>query len=200
MSVDPFDSRHYKALSRLYPLQMDAEEYAVSRALDRVLEKADAAYLEIFPSSATSTLDRWEDVYQLGHTGTLEERRQALLAAINRESGIAERHYKALAAAVGYTIDITKPPRIFRAGVSRAGFEVYDPDEQYIWTVTCNRPESECSLLVRTLEAQKIPFTFIRWNLIPDNGRIILESGGFLLLESGGYLLLENENQILVEN
>ncbi|MBQ3716345.1 MAG: DUF2313 domain-containing protein [Fibrobacter sp.] len=200
MAVNPFESRHYSALTQLYPLQMDAEEYAVAKEFDRALESADAVYREIFPGSAITTLERWENLYKLGHSGSLEARRQALLEAINRESGIAERHYKALAAAIGYTIDITKPPRIFRAGVSRAGFEVYDPDEQYIWTVTCNRPESECSLLVRTLEAHKIPFTFIRWNLIPDNGRVILESGGFLLLESGGYLLLENDNQILVEN
>ena len=29
MSENFFDSRHYRALSRLHPLQMDLEEYAV---------------------------------------------------------------------------------------------------------------------------------------------------------------------------
>lgn len=190
MATNPFDSPHYKALSQLYPLKMDAEEYAVAKELDRALEYADAAYPEIFPSTATATLERWENLYELSHTGTLEYRRQVLLAAINRESGIAERHYKALAAAIGFTIDIVKPPRMFRAGLSRAGFEVYDEDEQYTWTVVCNRLEPSCSLLKRTLESQKIPFTQIRW--IFRQPSLLLENGGFLLLEDGNRLLLED--------
>ena len=96
MVENPFESRHYRALAQLYPLQMDAEEYAVARELDRALDYADDAYLEIFPGTAIATLDRWENLYELGHSGTLEERRQNLLAAINRESGIAERHYLSL--------------------------------------------------------------------------------------------------------
>lgn len=192
MATNPFDSPHYKALSQLYPLKMDAEEYAVAKELDRALEYADAAYPEIFPSTATATLERWEDLYELGHTGTLEYRRQVLLAEINRESGIAERHYIGLAASIGFTIAIVKPPRMFRAGLSRAGFEVYDEDEQYTWTVFCDRQKSSCSLLIRTLEAQKIPFTKIRWSFqAPPAGRLLLENGGALLLENGNQLLLE---------
>ena len=193
MATNPFDSPHYKALSQLYPLKMDAEEYAVSKELDRALEYADAAYPEIFPSTATATLERWEDLYELGHTGTLEYRRQVLLAEINRESGIAERHYIGLAASIDFTITIVKPPRMFRAGLSRAGFEVYGEDEQYTWTVFCDRQKSSCSLLIRTLEAQKIPFTKIRWSFqAPPAGRLLLENGGALLLENGNQLLLEN--------
>ncbi len=192
MAVNPFESRHYRALTQLYPLQMDAEEYAVARELDRALDYADDAYLEIFPGTAIATLDRWENLYELPHSGTLEQRRQALLAAINRESGIAERHYIALAAALGFTIVITKPPRMFRAGLSRAGFEVYGQDEQYIWTVTCDRLESACSLLVQTLETQKIPFTKILWQFTTSLGKVLLENGKTVLLEDGSRLLLEN--------
>ena len=192
MAINPFDSPHYKALSQLYPLKMDAEEYAVAKELDRALEYADAAYPEIFPSTATATLERWENLYNLSHTGSIEYRHQVLLAEINRESGIAERHYKALAASIGFTIDIVKPPRMFRAGLSRAGFPVYGEDEQYTWTVFCDRQKSSCSLLIRTLEAQKIPFTKIRWSFqAPPAGRLLLENGGALLLENGNQLLLE---------
>lgn len=192
MVENPFESPHYKALAQLFPLPMDAEEYAVAKELDHALEYADDAYCEIFPSSAKGTLEWWEDLYELPHSGTLEQRRQALLAAINRESGIAERHYIALAAALGFTIVITKPPRMFRAGLSRAGFEVYGQDEQYIWTVTCDRLESACSLLVQTLETQKIPFTKILWQFTTSLGKVLLENGKTVLLEDGSRLLLEN--------
>lgn len=195
MATNPFDSPHYKALSQLYPLKMDAEEYAVSKELDRALEYADAAYPEIFPSTATATLERWEDLYELGHTGTLEYRRQVLLAEINRESGIAERHYKALAAAIGFTIDIVKPPRMFRAGLSRAGFPVYDPDWQYTWIVKCGQLEESCGLLKRTLNEQKIPFTEIVWEFAPE-GLILLENGGKLLTEDGHPLVVEEPEQV----
>ena len=85
MSVNPVESRHYQALSQLYPLQMDAEEYAVAKELDRALEQADATYREIFPSSAVESLERWEDVYRLGHSGSLAARRHALMDAVNRD-------------------------------------------------------------------------------------------------------------------
>lgn len=194
MAVNPFESPHYRALTQLYPLQMDAEEYAVAKELDRALESADAVYREIFPGSAVTTLERWENLYELGHSGSLEVRRQALLEAINRDSGIAEHHYKALAAAIGFDIDIVKPPRMLRAGLGRAGFEVYDQDEQYTWTVKCDRLKSSCTKLIQTLEAQKIPFTQIIWKFQqPPAGRLLLEDGGALLLENGHQLLLENE-------
>lgn len=190
MVENPFESPHYRALTQLYPLQMDAEEYAVAKELDRALESADAVYREIFPGSATTTLERWENLYKLGHSGSLEVRRQALLEAINRDSGIAERHYKALAAAMGYDIDIVKPPRMFRAGLSRAGFAVYDTEEQYTWTVKCSRYRYHCLDLIQTLESQKIPFTKIRWEFQPLK-KIFLEIGETLLTESNKPILLE---------
>ncbi|MBR2900029.1 MAG: DUF2313 domain-containing protein [Fibrobacter sp.] len=190
MVENPFESPHYRALTQLYPLQMDAEEYAVAKELDRALESADAVYREIFPGSATTTLERWENLYELGHSGSLEVRRQALLEAINRDSGIAERHYKALAAAMGHDIDIVKPPRMFRAGLSRAGFAVYDPEEQYTWAVKCSRYRYHCLDLIQTLESQKIPFTKIRWEFQPLK-KIFLETGETLLTESNKPILLE---------
>ena len=195
MAINPFDSPHYKALSQLYPLKMDAEEYAVAKELDRALEYTDAAYPEIFPSTATATLERWENLYNLSHTGSIEYRHQVLLAEINRESGIAERHYKALAASIGFTITIVKPPRMFRAGLSRAGFPVYDPDWQYTWIVKCGQLEESCGLLKRTLNEQKIPFTEIIWEFAPE-GLILLENGGKLLAEDGLPLVLEKTEQI----
>lgn len=194
MSENFFDSRHYRALSRLHPLQMDLEEYVVCKELDRALESADGVYREIFPSSAIATLEKWENLYELGHSGTIEARRAALLEAINRDSGIAERHYKALAASMGFEIDIVKPPRMLRAGLGRAGFEIYDPDEQYTWTVTSDHPQHGIYRIVELLEAEKIPFTQIRWQLSKEKF-LELEDGKLLKLESDKFLILEDENE-----
>ena len=195
MSVNPYTSPHFKALKQFFPLEMDAEEFATAKELDRVLEYANGAYLETFPSSANDTLSRWETLYELSGIGTIEDRRQALLAAINRDSGIAERHYIALAEAMGFSVSIVKPPRMFRTGISRAGFEIYGKNEQYTWTVVSPLPEASCQTLVKVFETQKIPFTAIQWTFErPESGRLLLESGGALLLEDNNQLLLENEN------
>lgn len=165
MPVNPFESRHYRAISRLKPLPMDAEDYAVCRELDRVLDDADQAHRESFVSSCTlaGTLSRWEETFVLPGTGTEQERRQAVVAAANRQWGIAAKHYRAIAEQMGYTVAISKPSKIFRAGVSRAGEKCYEEKEAYIWTVSVNLPKSECDSLVRAFEDQKIPFTAIRW-------------------------------------
>ena len=157
------NSPHYNAFTKLKPMSTDAEDAAVALELDRVLESYNEDYAEIFPTTATKRLNDWEDVYELPHDGTLEARRQALLAAINKDSGIAERHYIALAASLGFAIQITKPPRMLRAGLGRAGFPVYEPDMQYTWTVSCDSSEEDAEMLIRVLEEQKIPFTRINW-------------------------------------
>lgn len=162
---NPYESRHYRALSRLKPIPMDAEDYAVCAELDRVLAAADQAHEESFASTCTAegTLARWEAVYELPGTGTEEVRRQALLAAINRQWGIAAKHYRFIALQLGFTVTIDKPHRLFRAGIGRAGEPVYDLDEQYIWTVHVAAQEANCAALVKVFEAEKIPFTWIRW-------------------------------------
>ncbi len=162
---NPFESRHYRALSKLKPLPMDAEDYAVCKELDRVLDMADQAHEESFASTCTlaGTLERWEEAYGLPGTGTEEERHQELMAAINRQWGIAAKHYRAMALQMGFTVAIDKPRPLFRAGLSRAGEAAYDAEEQYIWTVTVNATKSASTALVREFESQKIPFTAIRW-------------------------------------
>lgn len=159
----PFDSRHYKALTRLKPLPMDAEDYAVCKELDRAMDAADEAHQESFASTCDTTLERWEAAYNLGHTGTKAERKAALMAAVNRQNGIAAKHYQAIAEQMGYTVTIKSPPRMFRAGFSRAGDPIYNLDEQYTWEVTVDSSEADAQPLVREFEAQKVPFTVIRW-------------------------------------
>jgi uncharacterized protein YmfQ (DUF2313 family) len=164
-TVNPFESRHFRALSLLKPLPMDAEDYAVSRELDRLVEAADDANRESFASTCTlaGTLTRWEDAYGLPGTGTEEERKQALMAAVNRQWGIAAKHYRYIAEQMGFSVIIDKPHKLFRAGLSRVGEPVYDLDEQYIWTVHVDANRADCDTLVKELDNQRIPFTEIRW-------------------------------------
>lgn len=165
MSGIPFDSRHYRALSKLKPLPMDAEDYAVCKELDRLVEATDQAHEESFASTCTlaGTLARWENAYGLPGTGTEEERNQELMAAINRQWGIAAKHYRFIAEQMGFTVTIDNPRRLFRAGLSRVGEPVYSEDEQYIWTVNVAANRASCNALVKEFEEQKIPFTEIRW-------------------------------------
>jgi len=165
MHVDPFESKHYRAVARLKPLPMDAEDYAVCKELDRVLDEADKAHKESFVSTCTlsGTMTRWEDVFGLSGTGSEQERSQAIIAAANRQWGIAAKHYKAIAEQMGFMVVVGKPCRLFRAGLSRAGECCYSEEEAYIWPVSVEASRAECTALVKAFEDQKIPFTEIRW-------------------------------------
>lgn len=156
-------SLHYNAFKKLKPIKTDVEDAAVALEFDRCYGEFNIMYKEAFAGTASSTLSKWEDLYELSHDGSIAQRRQLLLAALNRESGIAERHYIALAASLGFTIKIQAPPRMLRAGLGRAGFPVYEPDMQYTWTVSCDSSEEDAEMLIRVLEEQKIPFTRIFW-------------------------------------
>jgi uncharacterized protein YmfQ (DUF2313 family) len=158
------DSPHIKAFRMLKPVDTDEEDAAVALELDRALAAMDSAYVESFPGTATDTLARWETLYGLDHSGPLTARRMALLAEINKDAGISAADYVALAKSLGYMVRIPDPPRMFRAGVSRAGQPVYNPDEQYTWEVrVCNATETTATALKAAFETQKIPFTVIRW-------------------------------------
>ena len=165
MSEIPFDSRHFKALSKLKPLPMDAEDYAICKELDRLVDAADQAHRESFASTCTlaGTLERWEELYELHGTGTEQERKQALLAAVNRNWGIAAKHYRFIAEQMGFSVTIDNPHRLFRAGLSRVGEPCYSLDEQYTWTINVSADRASCNALVKEFEEQKIPFTTIRW-------------------------------------
>lgn len=165
MSEIPFDSRHYKALSKLKPLPMDAEDYAVCKELDRLVESADQAHQESFASTCTlaGTLTRWEELYELPGTGTEQERVQEVVAAVNRNWGIAAKHYRLIAEQMGFTVTIGKPNRLFRAGLSRVGEPCYSGKEQYILPIYVAENRAACNTLVKELEDQMIPFIEIRW-------------------------------------
>lgn len=183
------DSPHSQAMAQLYPLEMDGEQNSVALEMDRLVSGIDAAYVELFPLTATQTLARWEALYDLDGTGTDEDRRAALMAAYNADAGISQRHYAALALSMGHSVAIKPPKRMFRAGLSHVGQRVYDHAEQWTWTVRTPLSASAASRLVEIFEAEKIPFTSIRWvfGFIP----LLTVTGENVLTVGGARVLLE---------
>lgn len=194
MSVNPFESPHFKAISAIYPLQTDEEHYAFGKEMDRLKAVTDEILAESLPTSCTMvTLARWEEVYGLSGTGTFDERKQKLIEAYNANVGIAERHYKALAASIGFNVTITPPPKVFRVGVSRVGDKIYNDDEIFTWTVQVNNHYEEVQILMDVFERNKIPFTEIRWQL-KTRKLFKLADGKNLKLANGKYLILEDND------
>lgn len=195
MSVNPFESPHFCAIAKLYPLEADEELYAFGKEMDRLKDATDQVILESLPQTCTPlTIERWEQVYELSGSGTFEERKQKLVSAYNANFGIAQHHYEALAASMGFTVTIKSPPKLLRAGVSRVGGKAYDEDEQYIWTVISDTVQSEILTLVSAFEKAKIPFTDIRWQL-KKMKFYKLEDGKLLTLANGKYLILGDNDE-----
>lgn len=185
-------SPHSQALAQLMPLEMDAEQNAVAFELDRAVAAIRAAWAEVFPGSALATFERWEALYDLSGTGTDEDRRAALMAAYNADVGISQRHYAALALAMGHSVAIKPPKRMCRVGASHAGQRIWNHEEQWTWTVRTPLSQTAAAKLVETFEAEKIPFTAIRWvfGFIP----LLTVSGENVLTVGGARVLLEAQD------
>jgi uncharacterized protein YmfQ (DUF2313 family) len=106
---------------------------------------ADAAQLseqELYPATTNVLLPFWEQDYGLPDCctplgSTLQQRRNTLQAKIAQVGGQRDAYYRAIAAALGWTITITRgavgsftwtinasalsPPSVFRVGENRAG-------------------------------------------------------------------------------
>lgn len=185
-------SPHSKALAKLMPVAMDAEQNAVALELDRVVTDIQGLWLEIFPATATASFTRWEALYGLDGSGSDEERRSALMAAYNADVGISQRHYAALALAMGHSVAIKPPHRVFRIGLGHVGQKLYAPEEQWTWTVRTPLSQSAAQKLVEVFESEKIPFTQIRWvfGYIP----LLTVSGDYVLTVGGARVLLEAQD------
>lgn len=185
-------SPHSKALGQLYPLAMDAEQNAVAMELDRLISEIEGAYAELFPFTADATLGRWEALYGLESIGSEDDRRAALMAAYNADVGISQRYYAALALSMGHSVAIKPPCRMCRAGVSHVGQPVYSHDEQWTWTVRTPLSSTAAARLVALFEAEKIPFTRIRWtfNFIA----LLTVTGENVLTVRGQRVLLETQD------
>ena len=132
---------HYHALKQLLPIDLgplsDADMQIEGALLDEAIAHAESVINEFFPSTADLTLARWEKEYALypAINASKEDRRAALKARILERGGLSRPYFVSLAAALGYTIEISQSPPMFRAGISAAGDKVYSSALLWEWTV-----------------------------------------------------------------
>lgn len=155
---------HKDAIQQLMPLNLGEDAAADIIVEGALLDTAAASMTELlpefFPSTVEALLARWEAEYGiLPRAGaSLEDRRRAVLAQYVRIGSLTRAHFAALAAALGYEVDITEGGEdfiMFRAGISKAGDPVYAPGSMWSWTVTTLNKQAEAD--IRTLFADLNP-------------------------------------------
>ena len=168
-------SPHSLALSQISPITPTAQMDAVAMELDLVKADLEAKDLEMHADTCTeASISRWENKYGLSGDGSFFERKLALRTAIASDTGIAARHYAALADAIGFNVSILRPNRLFRVGVSHVGNKVFSDDELYTWGVSVPLKADAAQALVQCFEDEKIPFTSIRWSFLTEDPSTLL--------------------------
>jgi hypothetical protein len=158
------NSPHSLALTQLCPLKSSFELDAIAEELDRCKADLERKEVEMHVWSCTEeSLSNWELTYDLPSLGAIDDRKSALLAAYIADPGISAPHYVAMAELLGFTISISVPHCLCRAGVSFVGAQIWDEDEQYTVDITVQDSESSSAVLRAKLESEKPPFTAIRW-------------------------------------
>jgi len=148
---------HYRQLRQLMPLDLGAEsdkDMQIEGALyDAVSVAAGELEPEILPGGVSAlTIERWEAEYGIipPQGASLEDRRRAVAAKYRYIGSLTKAHFAALAAGLGYEVEITESEEAvvaFRAGISKAGDMVWSVGGvggMWVWRVVCtNKPPAE---------------------------------------------------------
>ena len=120
---------------------------AMAEELARIDSRASRDLLnEVDPRTTNELLPDWERVCGLpdpclGTTGTLADRRESVLNKLTATGGQSAAYFIAVAAALGFTIEITEKFQPFKAGISKAGDRLTNGDWMFAWEVTT--PEAD---------------------------------------------------------
>jgi len=137
---------HYQALKALFPLNIegvfDQDILVEGQVLDNLYTLLESITLEISPTTAVHTLDRWEAEFGIVPDSSVSAsvRRGAVKARIREKANIKKGTLSRdvfinIADAMEYSVTIEEAPGMFRAGISRAGDRVYSSQLLWIWTV-----------------------------------------------------------------
>ncbi|KMN49462.1 YmfQ family protein [Chromobacterium violaceum] len=117
--------------------RLQAELASEGAALDRAQHSAHQLAGAVTPLQAEAMLPEWERVCGLTppSDATYQQRRQAVLAKLAETGGLSIPYFTRLAAGMGYKIQIAEP-QPFRAGVNRAGQQLWSENIPWVWQVT----------------------------------------------------------------
>jgi uncharacterized protein YmfQ (DUF2313 family) len=99
---------------------------------------------QIFPCTTTQLLPEWEETLGIpddctGTLGTLQEQQQAVCLKFTARGGQSKAYFINIAQQLGYTITITEFAP-FRAGINRAGDNVYGYGWAFTWQIMATSP------------------------------------------------------------
>ncbi|MDF0604634.1 DUF2313 domain-containing protein [Neisseriaceae bacterium TC5R-5] len=134
--LPPISYRRDGELPQAEPSLLQAELASEGAALDRVQLSAEKLVGATTPFLAESLLPDWERVCGLTPplAATYQERQQAVLAKLMETGGLSIPYFTQLARRMGYTVQINEP-QPFRAGVNRAGQQLWVADIPFVWQV-----------------------------------------------------------------
>ncbi|WP_405424298.1 YmfQ family protein [Pantoea stewartii] len=117
-------------------VKLDAELTAEGNALSLISSSADEVTGAVTPLFSDGLLNDWERVLELtpGEEDTWQQRLDAVLIKLAETGGLSRAYFIKLAATAGYTITIDEFEP-FRAGINRAGDQLYVPEIIYVWAV-----------------------------------------------------------------
>jgi uncharacterized protein YmfQ (DUF2313 family) len=121
-------------------LVQDADLLTLMPAWVRLHLRLNDLIAQIFPCTTTELVPEWEASLGLpdpctGPLPTLQQRQAAVCAKFKARGGQTKAYFIAVAASLGYTIEITEFAP-FRAGQNRAGDPDYGADWAYAWRVS----------------------------------------------------------------
>lgn len=128
--------KHEDALSLLigsHKLEGDFEGVlqVQGKTLDGVQVDVDYIEANLLPDKAfdEEILSRWESLLGLPVPSgvTIEDRREQIIARLAAVGGLSRDYFERLANTLGYVVQFTEPPYLFRAGISRANDPTIDP-------------------------------------------------------------------------
>lgn len=134
---------HADMINKLMPVKLgelsDEEISVEGQMFDSFYSNFSSVLNEMFPSTATDTLTRWEKEYGIKNQSVSITNRRATVNArlIERvdlkNGGLRKSKFISIAEALGYTIQISSSSDFFRADISAADDILYDTD--VLWTM-----------------------------------------------------------------
>ncbi|WPU22555.1 YmfQ family protein [Cedecea neteri] len=115
---------------------LTASLQAEANMFDQVDNSANLVKGGVTPYMAMNLLADWERVLGITSvaTASYQQRQQRVLAKLAETGGLSIPYFTRLASSLGYTITIDEP-QPFRAGINRAGDELFVEDIIWVWVV-----------------------------------------------------------------